>query len=293
MDIVCIHMHIYIGFMGWCGGAPVKCARCASEAWVRGFISRVWTWHCLASHALVGIPHIYRVYVLFLWNLNYYLLTIYLSRQFLHNNHSNIWWLKTIPIIHLFLILCLCRTWQSSLSLLPTASAGQLDWGWMIHSKMAPSRDWEVGAGCYPRVWFGERFSSCSAEFLSFCCQLGSPFSSVWPQHIDNLAFLLAWWSQGGCTMYMRISFQVGKEEAAAKLSEVWDCLRVTSSVFRWLKCVRFKKRGLPQDLNSRRYGSLRPQSVSDCHTIHLTFTFFPQSFFFSPSPHPVHSCLF
>ena len=41
------------------GGAAVKCARSTSwQPGVRRFRSRVWTWHCLASHAVAGIPHI-------------------------------------------------------------------------------------------------------------------------------------------------------------------------------------------------------------------------------------------
>ena len=41
------------------GGAAVKCARSTSlRPGVRRFGSRVQTWHCLASHAVVGIPRI-------------------------------------------------------------------------------------------------------------------------------------------------------------------------------------------------------------------------------------------
>ena len=42
-------------------GAAVKCACSASQRpGVRQFGSQVRTWHCLASHAVVGVPHIKR-----------------------------------------------------------------------------------------------------------------------------------------------------------------------------------------------------------------------------------------
>ena len=40
------------------GGTVVKFALSAKFADVCGFGSRVQTWHCLASHAVVGVPHI-------------------------------------------------------------------------------------------------------------------------------------------------------------------------------------------------------------------------------------------
>ena len=40
------------------GGVGVKCARSALAARVRQSRSRVWTWHYLAGHAVVGVPHI-------------------------------------------------------------------------------------------------------------------------------------------------------------------------------------------------------------------------------------------
>ena len=45
--------------LGRPGGAAVKFTRSTSQ-WprVRGFGSRVWTWHHLARHAVVGVPHI-------------------------------------------------------------------------------------------------------------------------------------------------------------------------------------------------------------------------------------------
>ena len=43
---------------GWPGGAVVKFACSASQGpWVRRFGSWVQTWHCLARHAVIGIPH--------------------------------------------------------------------------------------------------------------------------------------------------------------------------------------------------------------------------------------------
>ena len=48
-----------INFGGWPGGAAVKLARSASRRpGVCWFGFQVQTWHCLASHAVVGIPHI-------------------------------------------------------------------------------------------------------------------------------------------------------------------------------------------------------------------------------------------
>ena len=45
--------------LGRPGGAVVKCACSASgRPEVRRFGSQVRTWHCLARHAVVGIPHI-------------------------------------------------------------------------------------------------------------------------------------------------------------------------------------------------------------------------------------------
>ena len=44
---------------GWPSGVAVKCASSASlQPGVRWFGSRVQTWHCVASHAVVGIPRI-------------------------------------------------------------------------------------------------------------------------------------------------------------------------------------------------------------------------------------------
>ncbi|XP_070098616.1 ral guanine nucleotide dissociation stimulator-like isoform X1 [Equus przewalskii] len=41
------------------GGAVVKFSRSSSRRpGVRRFESRLWTWHRLASHAVVGVPHI-------------------------------------------------------------------------------------------------------------------------------------------------------------------------------------------------------------------------------------------
>ena len=45
--------------LGWPGGAVIKFARSASQRpGVCWFGSRVWTWHRLAHHAVVGVPHI-------------------------------------------------------------------------------------------------------------------------------------------------------------------------------------------------------------------------------------------
>ena len=44
---------------GWPSGIMVKCTTCTSlQPGVRRFGSRVQTWHCLSSRAVVGVPHI-------------------------------------------------------------------------------------------------------------------------------------------------------------------------------------------------------------------------------------------
>ena len=50
-----------ITILGWPSGAAVKFARYASVAWGLWFGSRVRTWHCLASQAVVGRRPTYKV----------------------------------------------------------------------------------------------------------------------------------------------------------------------------------------------------------------------------------------
>ena len=51
-------MAIKLGSAGLAGGSAVKFACSASAARVRRLGSLVWTWHCLAQQAVVGVPHI-------------------------------------------------------------------------------------------------------------------------------------------------------------------------------------------------------------------------------------------
>ena len=53
-------MNIYQVCSVWgpTGGSAVKFAPSALAAGDSPVGSQVWTWHCLASHAVVGVPHI-------------------------------------------------------------------------------------------------------------------------------------------------------------------------------------------------------------------------------------------
>lgn len=89
---------------------------------------------------------------------------LYLNYQLLHNNHSHVQRFKTIAIIYSLLVL----RFMQDLASAGAAWLGSDDplWRWPIHMTGTLVL---VGG-----VWWEKGFSSCSAEFLSSCCQLGS-----------------------------------------------------------------------------------------------------------------------